>query len=81
MVVGVLGVVEGNTPEESHESWLREKIESGWVYGPKKDVMQKEHPCLVPYEELSPEQRAKDSIFIAVVRALLSAWAEAGEYP
>lgn len=29
-------------------------------------------PCFVPYEELPPEQKAKDALFIGVVHALRS---------
>ncbi|MCE5231314.1 hypothetical protein LLG95_17190 [bacterium] len=57
-------------PADSHENWLREKLNAGWKYGTVKDVEKKEHPCCVPYGELPLEQRAKDSIFVAIVRAL-----------
>lgn len=58
------------SPSIIHDSWLKEKIDSGWRYGPVKDAVKKEHPCCVPYNELSEEQKAKDSLFIGVVRAL-----------
>lgn len=32
--------------------------------------MRKTHPCLVEYENLPPEQRAKDHLFKAIVDAL-----------
>ncbi len=67
---GVQGVVAGNGPRESHEGWLREKAESGWSYGPIKDPATKTHPCFVPYDELPLEQKAKDEIFITVVRVV-----------
>ena len=54
----------------SHESWMREKLEAGWIYGPVKDPDVKQHPCLVPFDELPVEQQMKDVLFIAVVRAL-----------
>lgn len=73
-VNGVRGVLEGNTPEQSHEGWLREKAEAGWKYGPVKDPEKKQHPCFVPYAELPPEQRAKDHIFVGVVKALIGAF-------
>ena len=70
---GVRGALAGNTPEQSHESWLSEKEATGWAYGPVKDPEAKLHPCFVPYSELPPAQRAKDSIFTTVVRVLGSA--------
>ena len=69
-ISGVEGVLAGNGPEESHKSWLAEKERTGWKYGPAKDPEKKEHPCFVPYEELPPEQKKKDAIFVGVVRAM-----------
>lgn len=57
-------------PSDSHVSWLAEKERDGWKYGPVKDPAKKEHPCFVPYDELPVEQRTKDYLFQAVVRAL-----------
>lgn len=57
-------------PEASHEAWMAEKVEGGWIYGPTKDPEKKEHPCIVPFAELPREQQAKDYIFRAVVHAL-----------
>lgn len=69
---GVLAILEGRVtrPEQSHESWSAQKVADGWVYGPVKDAEAKTHPCLVPYTELPPEQRIKDSLFLAIVRTL-----------
>jgi len=58
------------TPEDSHKNWMKQKEEDGWVYGPVKDPAKKQHPCMVPYNELPLEQRVKDSLFVAVVRTL-----------
>lgn len=60
------------SPSASHESWLKEKLENGWKYGPVKDADKKEHPCCVPYDQLPPEQRAKDYIFGAIVRTCVN---------
>jgi hypothetical protein len=58
-------------PESAqHEQWMAEKINAWWRYGPIKDAEAKTHPCLVPYNELSEEQRCKDRLFIAIVNAL-----------
>src|SRR6185312_3805199 len=48
---------------DSHNSWLAEKREQGWKYGPVKNAETKEHPCFLPYEELPEEQRMKDKLF------------------
>lgn len=58
------------TPEQSHESWLAQKVAEGWVYGETKDADLKQHPCVRPYAELPPEQKAKDYLFRGVVHAL-----------
>lgn len=70
---GVEGALAGNTPEQSHESWLAEKRATGWVYGPVKDPDTKTHPCMVAYADLPPEQQAKDALFIGTVRAMARA--------
>ena len=56
-------------PEDSHNSWLKEKEAAGWKYGPVEDADKKEHPCCVPYGELPEHQKVKDRLFISVVRA------------
>ncbi len=61
------------TPEDSHQSWLEQKLTDGWKYGEVKDVEKKEHPCFVPYAKLPKAQRVKDHLYLAVVRALLDA--------
>lgn len=57
-------------PDHSHNEWLAEKRATGWKFGPVKDAEKKEHPCFVPYEQLPVEQKVKDYLFGAVVRAL-----------
>lgn len=57
-------------PSESHESWAAQKFAAGWKYGPVKDEKKKEHPCLLPFEDLPREQQAKDFLFKAVVDSL-----------
>lgn len=72
-IEGVRGALRGNTPEASHESWLEHRLADGWVYGPEKDEAAKTHPCLIPYDELPPQQRIKDVLFVGIVRALSGA--------
>ena len=73
-IQGVYGVRDdGNTPEQSHEGWMRFKIDNGWIFGPVKDEAKKEHPLLVPYDELPESQRVKDHLFVAIVKTLADA--------
>lgn len=57
-------------PSASHESWLKQKEEEGWKYGPVKNPEIKEHPCFVPYEQLPTEQKSKDYLFKQVIESL-----------
>jgi len=66
----------GASPADSHNSWLDQKAEDGWKYGPVKDPEKKEHPCFVPYEKLPKEQQAKDFIFREIVHAVHAALVE-----
>jgi hypothetical protein len=58
------------TPEQSHEEWMRVKQADGWKWGPRKDVVRKEHPSFLPYAQLLATEKAKDYIFGAVVAQL-----------
>jgi hypothetical protein len=53
----------------SHDNWMAEKIEDGWVYGDVKDPEQKTHPCIVPFEDLPKVQQVKDALFRSIVHA------------
>lgn len=78
---GVDGVLAGNGPEQSHESWLAEKEATGWTYGPIKDPVKREHPCFVPYAELPEAQKKKDALFVATVRCMAAALGMVVHYP
>ena len=59
------------SPEASHEKWLARKLEEGWVHGAAQDNDAKVHPCVLPYVGIPDEQKFKDTLFGAVVRAVL----------
>lgn len=37
-----------------------DRIAQGWRFGPERNDARKEHPCLIPYEELPEEERTYD---------------------
>ncbi|MEH7274244.1 RyR domain-containing protein [Neobacillus vireti] len=43
-----------------HEVWASQRIEQGWTYGPERNDRKKMHPNLVPYEELTEEDKDYD---------------------
>lgn len=57
------------SPEDSHVSWMANKIREGWTYGTEKDPEHKKHPCLVPYYQLPKGQQVKDHLFVAIVHS------------
>lgn len=44
----------------THEVWSLGRINDGWTYGEKRDDEKKHHPCLIPYEELTEEEKDYD---------------------
>lgn len=55
--------------DNSHNSWMAEKLADGWKYGPVKNPDTKEHPCIVPFSELPRDQQFKDQLFRTICRA------------
>lgn len=72
-ISGVLAILEDPniTPSIQHGNWMKHKLADGWTFGVSKDIDAKTHPCMVPYSELPPEQKVKDELFGAIVRAVL----------
>lgn len=43
-----------------HEVWAQTRISQGWKYGKERNDELKTHPCLIPYEELSEDEKEYD---------------------
>ena len=43
-----------------HEVWAAGRIAEGWKYGSKRDDERKEHPYLVPYDDLPESEKDYD---------------------
>jgi hypothetical protein len=46
--------------KNTHDVWARQRFEAGWRYGLRRDDSRKEHPCLVPYEQLPESEKQYD---------------------
>lgn len=43
-----------------HEVWSAGRMKDGWTYGEERNDAKRQHPCLVPYEELTEEEKEYD---------------------
>lgn len=43
-----------------HEVWAQNRINDGWTYGPVRDDVKRQHPCLVAYEDLPDCEKEYD---------------------
>ena len=46
--------------KNTHEVWSAGRIADGWTYGKSRDDELKQHPCLVPYEDLPENEKHYD---------------------
>ena len=46
--------------ENVHENWYKGRLADGWVYGETRNDEKKTTPCLVPYSELTEEEKEYD---------------------
>ena len=46
--------------ENIHEVWSQGRLNEGWRYGPQRDDAKKEHPSLIPYDQLSESEKEYD---------------------
>ena len=46
--------------ENVHEVWSAGRIADGWTYGEQRDDARKQHPCLVPYDQLPESEKEYD---------------------
>ena len=59
--------------ENAHEVWAQRRMAEGWRPGPRRDDAKKEHPSLVPYEDLPEQEKEYDrSTAMETLKVLLS---------
>lgn len=57
--------------EQVHEAWAAKRIAEGWSHGPARDDEKKQTPNLVPYDQLSEEDKDYDRRVSSHTLALL----------
>ena len=56
-----------------HEVWAAGRLAAGWKYGPVRDDERKEHPCLIPFEDLPEEEKDYDrATALSTIRFILA---------
>ena len=46
--------------ENVHEVWAASRMSEGWTYGKERNDALKQHPCLIPYDELPEMEKDYD---------------------
>ena len=55
-----------------HDRWIKERTQSGWIYGPSRDDTKKIHPSLVPWIKLPDTEKEKDRTTIRTLPTILA---------
>ena len=55
-----LNVLIEQMAKNVHEVWAQSRFDQGWTYGKERSDVLKQHPCLIPYEELPEVEKAYD---------------------
>jgi hypothetical protein len=59
--------------ENNRDHWARKRIDEGWRYGVKRGDDAKEHPDLVPYDQLPESEKDYDrQTVIEVLKAIVA---------
>ncbi|MFA5885493.1 MAG: RyR domain-containing protein [Acidimicrobiia bacterium] len=54
-----------------HERWCEQKRSAGWVFGSPTDKDHRVHEALVPWDDLSPDEREKDRDMVSGIPRVL----------
>jgi hypothetical protein len=59
--------------KNTHEVWAQERLAQGWRFGPERNDRRKEHPSLIPYDDLPEKEKVYDrNTAMETVRAVLA---------
>jgi hypothetical protein len=59
--------------QNNHDHWARKRIEEGWRYGARRNDNEKEHPDLLPYDQLPESEKEYDrKTVVEVLKAIVA---------
>lgn len=59
--------------QNNHDHWARKRIEEGWHHGAARNDSTKEHPDLVPYDQLpEPEKEYDRKTVVEALKAIMA---------
>lgn len=50
--------------ENAHEIWAERRMRDGWRYGPVRNDDRREHPSLIPYDQLDESEKEYDRAMV-----------------
>jgi hypothetical protein len=59
--------------KNTHDVWAQERIARGWTFGRERSDARKEHPSLIPYDELPEPEKVYDrNTAIEALKAIIA---------
>ena len=59
--------------EQVHITWMNQRVKDGWTFGKERNETLKQTPCIVPYNELSENEKEYDRNTVkTTIKALYS---------
>ncbi len=56
----------------AHDVWASQRLEHGWKWGPSRCDIKREHPCLIPYDNLPESEKEYDrKTALETIRAVI----------
>lgn len=55
-----LAELQERLAENAHDVWARQRMAEGWSYGPQRNDAARQHPDLVPYQDLPESEKEYD---------------------
>jgi len=59
------------TPADSHEHWRKYMEARGYQYGDERNIKEKTHPAMIPFNQLPPELQAPHHLFASICKSMI----------